>query len=112
MKHFIIFLFFLFAALNIFSLGKKEADNSSQNPPPGANNTVNIVGQIRIFGSEPHTFVGIVDQNGVEYAVYSPHREAELRRLQGNLIEFTVVMLDEPRSFGGIFLRGGTVTPL
>jgi len=75
-------------------------------------NTVKILGQIEIFGNSPHIFAGIVDENGVAYAIYPPSREEELRMLQGHLIEFTVIILDEPRGAGGLFLRGGTVTPL
>ena len=75
-------------------------------------NIVHITGMIQIYGSEPFTFVGIVDENDTEYAVYLPSGEDELRRLQGHLIEFAVVFLDEPQNFGGFVLRGGTVTPV
>ena len=71
-----------------------------------------IIGRVEIYGNEPHTFVGIVDENDIQYAVYPPDREAELRRLQGRLIDFTVIMLDEPRGEGGFYLKGGTVTPV
>ena len=73
---------------------------------------VTITGRIVIFGNEPNTFIGIVVDDGTEYAVYSPDREAELRRLQGHRIEFTVVFLDEPQAYGSLFLKGGTVSPI
>jgi len=75
-------------------------------------NTTIITGKIQIYGTEPHTFVGILDDNGTEYAVYSPLYEQDLRRLQGHIIEFTVVLLDEPKNYGGLFLKGGTVIPI
>jgi len=129
----IIFLFIINAAL--FSWGKKEkADASQQSPPtfPTAagidepvrfvnensprdeknSSAVKIVGRVQIFGSEPRTFAGIVDENGIEYAVYPESQEAALRELQRYLIEFTVIPLDEPRGYAAAFLGGGTVTLL
>ena len=70
-----------------------------------------ITGRVQIYGNEPHTFVGIIDQqDGTEYAVYPPSKEEELRGLQGHLIEFTVIKQDEPMGLGGLQLKGGTVT--
>jgi len=77
------------------------------------NNTTIITGTIQIYGNEPHTFVGIIDHHDrTEYAVYPPAKEEELKRLQGHLIEFTVIKQDEPMGFGGLQLNGGTVTVL
>jgi len=56
--------------------------------------------------------VGIVDERENEYAVYPPEKEEELRKLQGHLIEFTVVFLEKPQAYGSLFLKGGTVTPV
>ena len=100
-----MFLFFLHIS-GIFASGKGECNNAE------AETSVTIRGRIVIFGSEPHTFVGIVSEDGTEYSVYSPSHEAELRRLQGYKIEFTVVLLDEPKGYGSLFLKGGTVNPL
>ena len=74
--------------------------------------TAIITGMVRIFGNEPHTYVGIVDEGGTEYAVYPRSVEDELRKLQGRLIVFTVTVLAEPKGEGGMYLKGGTVTPL
>ena len=82
------------------------------NPGTEQEGTMKIRGQVRIYGNEPQTFAGIVDENGTAYSIYPPEREKELRQLQGHLIEFTVILLDEPRGYGSLFLRGGTVTPL
>ena len=103
MKPVIFILLFVFTAFSVFSMGKKEKTNDSS-----AEKT--ITGKIRIYGNEPHTFVGIIDEKGTEYAVYSPSQEGELRKLQGHLIEFVVIFLDEPKGFGR--LQGGTVTPV
>jgi len=123
----ITFVFlFIIVAPNIFSLGIKEKDNTSGYLPDNSvetidsgnqlgnsvENTIKITGKIQIYGNEPHTFVGIVAENGTEYAVYPPSKEEELRMFQGHLIEFTVILLDEPQGFGSIFLEGGTVTPV
>jgi len=106
------------AALSVFSCGTASGDQREQgllNETPLATNvenTVKITGTVHIYGNEPHTFVGIVDERGNEYAVYPVSKEAELRKLQGHLIVFTVIMLDEPKGEGGLYLKGGTVTPL
>jgi len=86
-------------------LGKKENTQCFS-----VENTMKILGRTQIYGNEPHTFVGIIDENGTEYAVYPPSQEEKLKTLQGHLIEFTVVLLDEPKGDGSIFLKGGTVT--
>ena len=95
-------LCFILAAFSVFSC-------SSDSP---VENTMKITGMVQVYGNEPHTFVGIIDEAGVEYAVYPHSKEAELYELQGHLIEFTVVFLDEPKGEGSLYLRGGTVTPL
>ena len=129
LKYTVFFLFFIIVLGNVFSLGKKEKTNSPEislvtgvetvdtgssgsRPDAAGEDTKKIIGRIQIYGNEPHTFVGIVGGDGTEYAVYSPSHEGELRRLQGYLIEFTVVFLEEPQGYGSLFLKGGTVTPV
>ena len=124
MKILILVLLFALTSINLFSLGKKDTMNKEQQSQ-GTNietnidkktenreNQIKIRGKISIFGSEPRTFAGIVDENGTEYAIHPSSREDQLRKLQGHLIEFTVIMLDEPSGYGGMFLKGGTVTPV
>ena len=121
------FIFFIFAIIFLFSCVSTESsersggieveytNNTDENTielNDGDIKTVKITGRVQVYGNEPHTFVGIVDLNEVEYAVYPISKENELRRLQGHLIEFTVVFIDEPKAFGSLFLRGGTVTPI
>jgi len=98
-------ILFAFAVLTVFSCGTTTGQRKTEQ-------TVKLTGSVKVFGSEPHTFAGIVDEKGIEYAVYPPEKEEELRRLQGRLIEFTVVFLDNPQGYGSLFLKGGTVTPL
>jgi len=125
-----IFIFLVLAAFNLFSLGKKEKVNPQTSPTSivesnkvesadtgnqidaGGKSTVKITGKIVIYGNEPHTYAGIVDQNGTQYAIYPPSVEAELRSLQGYLLEITAVLSDEPLGYGSTFLKGGTVTPI
>jgi len=125
MKITIFALVFIFIAFNIFPLGKKESMDTNPNLP-GSNvkasdagkqdeskeNIKKIRGRVEIYGNEPRTFAGIVDEKGIEYAVYPRSVENELRRLQGRLIEFTVILLDEPQGYSSLLLRGGTVTPI
>ena len=125
MKVLIFAFLFIIIASCASSSGKKEKNNASVSPANSVEaieagnqtgnsmgNTVKITGKIQIYGNEPHTFVGIVAENGTEYAVFPPSKEKELRTLQGYLIEFTVVLLDEPQGYGSLFLKGGTVTPI
>ena len=129
MKLIFFTLFSIFTISGIFSLGNREKGNS-QNPPITGDETVGvankaanqadtnengetkITGKVQIYGSEPHTFVGIVDQDKTEYAVFPADKEEELRKLQGHLIEFDVIFLEEPQGYGSLFLKGGTVTPV
>ena len=106
---FIITSFFSCAtAKNSANIGLEDINNTEIT---GVENTVTITGRVQVYGNEPFTFVGIVDMDNVEYAVYPRSKEDELRQLQGYLIKFTVVFLDEPKAYGSMFLRGGTVEP-
>jgi hypothetical protein len=126
MKFTFFILLYVFVTFAAFSFGRREGEKKDSQEPPvyintvdianqanaGAENTIKIIGRIQIYGNEPNTFVGIVDENGAEYAVYAPAREEELRKLQGHLINFTVVFLYEPQGYGSLFLKGGTVMPI
>jgi hypothetical protein len=133
MKLLFFVVLLVLAAANTFPAGRRKVqDGQESSAVPAADipdrvletgdqadvavNEVNdikkIVGQVQIYGSEPHTFAGILDENGVEYSIYPPEKEKEIRSLQGHLIEFTVVVLEEPRGFGSLFLKGGAVTPV
>jgi len=114
------FILFAFAFMSVLSCGTAVNDQLKPGSPGGsppasnAGNTVRITGRVCIYGNEPFTFVGIVEENGTEYAVYPRSTEDELRSLdlQGHLIVFTVVFLDESKGEGGLYLKGGTITPL
>jgi hypothetical protein len=75
------------------------------------NDTV-IRGMVHIYGSEPHTYVGIASEDGKTYAVEPREKEAELRSLQGWRIEFTVRFVEKPTEEGSLYLKDGTVTPI
>lgn len=102
----------LFACGTAQKANKAAGDNSTniQNDAPAG--SVIITGSVHIYGSEPHTYVGIESDNGKTYAVYPREKEAEIRPLQGRRIEFTVRFLKEPAGEGSLYLRDGTVTPL
>jgi hypothetical protein len=125
MKLLVSFLFFVIIISSIFSAGKRdnnnshplpaesiESVNSIEQPNADMENMIKLTGRIQIYGNEPHTFTGIIDENGIEYAIYPSEQEEKLRTLQGQLIEFTVILLDESQGYGSLFLKGGTVTPL
>jgi hypothetical protein len=66
-----------------------------------------ITGRVQIYGNEPHTFVGVIDNKGVEYSVYSQEKAKELEKLQGRLIEFEVKFVDTPQAYNR--LEGGFI---
>ena len=106
MKFVLISIVFIFISFTVFPSGIKDDGNTVETT------YVKITGMVQVYGNTPHLFVGIVDENGTEYAVYPPAQEDKLKALQGHLIEFTVIFLDPPRGFGSLFLKGGTVEPV
>ncbi|MDR0629166.1 MAG: hypothetical protein LBG24_05945 [Treponema sp.] len=69
--------------------------------------------RVVVYGSEPHTYVGILSEgDGKLYAVYPPAQEEELRTLQGQRLEMTLRFLEKPQGYGSLFLKDGTVHPL
>ena len=66
-----------------------------------------LQGMIRIHGNEPHTWVGIETTDGKLYAVAPPEKAAELRSMQGRLLEFTVILQS-----GALFGAEGTANVL
>jgi len=59
------------------------------------NRAITLQGVVKIYGSEPHTAVGIetVPDKKV-YGVSPPKKAAELRKMQGRLLEFKVIIED------------------
>ena len=109
-------LLFFIIIFNLFSFGKRETvtshplDGSFPSEHLNTGNSINISGRVQIYGNEPHTFVGIVSEDRKVYSVYPQSQEQVLMGLQGYLINFTVVLLDEAQGYGSLFLRDGTVT--
>jgi hypothetical protein len=101
----------MLGAAGLFACSTKQAVDKEKGDDT-VDDTVLITGQVHIYGSEPHTFPGIVSDDGKTYAIYPREKEGELSALQGRLIEFTVRFLEEPKGEGSLYLRDGTVTPL
>ena len=108
--HFLAAVFSLvFAASSLFACATISVEESTGE----MDNTVKITGMVKIYGHEPFSYLGIEDQDGTQYAVHPLSVADELSELQGRIIEFTVVFLDEQApGMAGLMLRGGTVTPL
>ena len=67
-------------------------------------------GTVQIFGNEPHTYAGISTEDGKKtYAVFPASDDQKIRKLQGNKIEFTVILLDQGTGKGSLYLKDGTV---
>ena len=59
-----------------------------------------IIGAVRIFGSEPHTYAAIQDEkDGSVYLIDDSAMEQELRAMQGKRIEFTVKITRTKQSY-------------
>ena len=104
---------FIDFALCFFLTGISVFSCSSGAQVEDTTETTKIIGRVHVFGSVPHTFVGIVNEAGIEYAVYPHSKEGDLVELQGYLIEFSVIFPDEPpQTEASLSLTGGTVTPV
>ncbi|MDR0597404.1 MAG: hypothetical protein LBG14_02740 [Treponema sp.] len=103
--------FVLIAALaSCVSSGTEKAFAGAEEPlMTGTDITRTIRGRVVVFGSEPHTFAGIVAGDGRQYNVTPPEKEEEIRKLQGYEVTFTVIFLDIPAGPPGLALRDGTV---
>lgn len=101
-----IMIFMCVLVLPVLAFGgrdKAEAAKSRQ---------VTVVGQIGVYGNEPHTWLGFVDQKGVEYALDATTDVLqELRRLQGVILELTGELdaIPEGQPVGFQALSGGTL---
>ena len=79
----VIFIFLVLLLLTCKTQGKAEPSK------------VNLKGMVKIYGSEPNTWVGIESVPGGKiYTVTPTEKAAELRVLQGYLLEFTVIIQD------------------
>ena len=73
---------------------------------------VKVVGQVGVYGNEPHTWLGFVDQGGGEYALdATPEVLKELRNLQGVLLEISGFLepVPEGQPVGFQTLSGETI---
>ena len=73
---------------------EKAKHQGSAREGTGTPQETTLQGMIRIYGNEPHTWVGIRTPEGKIYAVSPPEKAAELRTVQGRLLEFTVTIQD------------------
>jgi hypothetical protein len=111
----ILVMLMVCAPPGLFAEGKGDAQSSAQENPEVAElpEEARIIrGMVRVWGNEPHTYAGIETSDGKHYAVFPDEKEKEIRDLQGNLVEFTVVFSEKPQGYGSLFLRDGSVTPL
>jgi hypothetical protein len=90
---------FLFLTPFLCAIGKKDAPDKP----------LVIIGTVKIYGNEPHTYALIVAEDGEEYAVAPDDNAAEIKALQGQTLEFTIRRADEPadKSSGGFFMKNG-----
>jgi len=75
-------------------------------------NTEKIIGKVVIYGNEPHTFAAIACEDGTEYLAYPQSQKEMLMQLQGRLVEFTVIFLDNIQDYEAIPFSGKAVTVL
>lgn len=92
--------------LPLFAFGRRDKVEAVQLQQ------VTVVGQIGVYGNEPHTWLGFVDQKGVEYALdATADMLQELRGMQGLILEITGKLdaIPEGQPAGFQALSGGTL---
>lgn len=107
MKKFFVVLFTLGCIIgSLFAFSGREKMEATALQP------VTVVGLIGVYGNEPHTWLGFVDQKGKEYALdATPEMIKELRSLQGILLEISGFLetVPEGQLLGYQILSGGTI---
>lgn len=101
-----IFVLILVLVLPCFAFGGRDKVDAAKF------RSVTVVGQIGVYGNEPHTWLGFVDQKGVEYALDAPADILEqLRNMQGFILEVTGKLDEMPKGqpVGLQVLSGGTI---
>lgn len=101
-----LFVLTLALALPGFAFGGRDKAE------PADSQLVTVVGQIGVYGNEPHVWLGFVDQKGVEYALDAPAGTLqELRGMQGIILEITgkLEKTSEGQPVGFQALSGGTL---
>ncbi len=78
-------------SFSLFSFGGRDKLESVKLQP------ITVVGQIGVYGNEPHTWLGFVDNKGVEYGLEASEEDLkELRNLQGILLELSGLLEPVP----------------
>jgi len=109
MKNFLFASLMFLITLNACAIGRKQT--AAEQLPE---NAITFIGRVVIYGSHPITYVGIMDENGLSYGIIPRERGEELRMLQGHVVEFTIVPLEESErnaalAFEESYLPGGPV---
>ena len=104
-KIFFCVLFVLCCIPMIFGMAKKDKieDEYSQ---------INVTGLVKIYGNEPHAFVGFVSLDGTEYSLVANKTELKkLKKMQGILLEISgnLASVSESKGLGLYQLKGGTI---
>ena len=111
MKNFIFASLIFLITLNACATGRREVTRNQEEFPA---NAITFTGRVVIYGSHPITYVGITDENGLSYGIIPRERGEELRILQGRVVEFTIVPLEESERAAALayeesYLPGGPV---
>ena len=97
---------FVVLSFSLFSFSGRNKVESAKLEP------ITVVGQIGVYGNEPHTWLGFVDNKGVEYGLEASEADLEeLRNLQGILLEISGLLepVPEGQPVGFQTLSGGKI---
>lgn len=76
-----------------FSMARKPQEAASQE----ISRQVTVTGLVGVYGNEPHTWLGFVDQQGTDYGLDGPAELLEsLRTMQGILLRITGQLRQKP----------------
>ena len=104
-KFFFCILFAMICISMIFGMAKKDKSETEYTQ-------IKVTGLVKIYGNEPHTFVGFTALDGTEYSLKADAAELKkLKKMQGILLEISgnLASATEIKGSGLYQLNGGTI---
>ncbi|MBR5866599.1 MAG: hypothetical protein IKZ04_01685 [Spirochaetaceae bacterium] len=104
-KFFFCILFAMICISMIFGMAKKDKSETEYTQ-------IKVTGLVKIYGNEPHIFVGFTALDGTEYSLVANKTELKkLKKMQGILLEISgnLASVSESKGLGLYQLKGGTI---
>lgn len=85
-------------------------ENNTVRKENSSSQTISFTGQIKIYGNEPHTYVGVVSSDGAKYIVDQAYQNA-LRELAPGVYKFTGY-INKTTDTPALFVQDGIFVPI